>query len=338
MSSPSPTVIFAIDLIFLWGPRIVYLKPWSLKGHRKLLNSQHDLNDFSGDYKSFSFNTEDANHNWKNMDENFASQCKCPKTNLWTCGQKLSFSTLELNILTLKRTNLIRLVWNTFALTSIFPRVGPRWWNSRSWSLPFLPWTWWFFCLFSLKSELWNVIQKFTFRSIGQLLPPSKLVARVWQSPRNSRQCVSDFSVLEKLWNIWKRIFWPLFRTWTNADMVAEFCGESYQCKWGHLELLFYFLRVLHFFSFLTEAFKVVLGSFLYCMHFLSSWLMMNNIKNNINNWFRHNFRYDYSTTLSEEFAMFTKYYQARTHRWFILFCGFNIFHIRWFENNDHNH
>ena len=66
-------------------------------------NSQHDLIVFSGDYKSFSFNTEDANHNWKNMDENFASQCKCPKTKDRNFVKKKiyinKFSTSKLNTL-----------------------------------------------------------------------------------------------------------------------------------------------------------------------------------------------------------------------------------------------
>ena len=39
-------------------------------------------------------------------------------------------------------------------------------------------------------------------------------------------------------------LFVPILRTWTNADMVAEFCGESYQCKWGPLELLFYMFYI----------------------------------------------------------------------------------------------
>jgi len=112
----------------------------------------------NGDYKSFSFNTEDANHNWKNMDENFASQWLVHDGETPDLGRSLFY--------------------HEHGRSANF-------YHRQNW------------------------------------LP--------------------EFDNLPEI---------PDNVTWTNADMVAEFCGESYQCK------------------------------------------------------------YDYSTTLSEEFAMFTKYYQ----------------------------
>ena len=145
MSSPSPTVImflmsFAMDVTFF---EVLVLCAWSLEAWRtsksSRSSSQHDLNDFSGDYKSFSFNTEDANHNWKNMDENFASQCKCQKIRKYIYKKNVNiFSTSKLNTLAQKKNEHGSSLRLASALTSLFARVGPRWWNSRSWSLPFL--------------------------------------------------------------------------------------------------------------------------------------------------------------------------------------------------------